>query len=143
MGVFSDQLIKNIENALLKTNTEINSIAKDAFETTVKVSPAQPSAYSAKGEFINNWFPMVNGYDPSTSILRSMTGVNSLTRIDTTMADSKAFYRRDGYITLTNNLPYAYRVEVLGWPLPKWSGTIGPYAPVRTAATYMLGKYSP
>lgn len=136
MGSFLDGLKKNIDKTLSDTNKACNEIAETTFKITVGISPTQPFAKYAQGQFINNWFPAVNGYDGSITGALSFDGADSRARIDSIVPNATAFFGKDGFISMSNNLSYAYNVEVTGWK------TVGPYAPVRNTITFMVGKYS-
>ena len=144
MGLgFAASIRAKADKQLEQVNTKINDIASDLFTTAVKLSPTKPMAKYAKGEFINNWMAMSNGVDSGTRSTRSYDGMASLTSI-AALKTKSTFLRRDGFVTLTNNVHYAGLVEYEGWKPernPRWSGRIGPYAPVRNAFIRVVPKY--
>lgn len=128
---------------LAQVNKKITDITLDLFITVVKLSPTHPMAKYSKGEFINNWMATANGVDYSTRSARSYDGMASLTSI-AALKTRDVFLRKDGFVTLTNNVPYAGLVEYEGWKPernPRWSGRVGPYAPVRNAFIRVVPKY--
>lgn len=133
MGVFANSLRRNIERVLFRVNGKCYEIAKELFESVVKKtpSPSNPGPY-AQGQLANQWFPEVGGFSEELDGRLSGTGADSLTRIAALRpgmnGQGSAYFRKDGRLTLTNNLSYAYRAEALGWPVKDgWSGQIGPY----------------
>lgn len=128
---------------LAQVNQKIMDIALDLFITVVKLSPTHPMAKYSKGEFINNWMAMANGVDRTTRSAKSYDGMASLTSI-AALKSMNTFLGKDGYVTLSNNVPYAGLVEYEGWKPernPRWSGRVGPYAPVRKAFIRVVPKY--
>lgn len=126
----------------IELDESVNGIAKELFTEVVNHSPTKPSANYAKGEFINNWMAAVNKIDGSTRSSTDYAGMASRNSI-ALVTNSATFFRKDGTVTLTNNLDYAFRVEYAGWPQPQWSGTVGPYAPVANAFILVAAKYRP
>lgn len=140
MGTFLNSLKKNIDRVLLETNYKLTNTAYTLFNRAVIRSPHVGQGPYVSGHFINNWFPAVNGYDTSTTSDVDPDGAGSTARINSVVKGSKAFYKRDGFISLCNNLDYAIRVEYTGWPKgydPKtgwnWTGQRMIYAPVQYA----------
>lgn len=129
-----------------EVNDKVSDIATELFTAVVDFSPAKVpiqgirSAYSAKGEFINNWQLGYNGIVSGTRSDRSATGVDSRADIAQVIT-GEYFSGRDAKITFTNSTPYSNLVEYKGWERPKWSGTIGPYAPVAKAFIAVASKY--
>ncbi len=137
---FAAHLRKNIERVLLEVNYKINHRAYIFFNYIVKKSPHEGQGPYASGHFINNWFPAINGYDSSTTGSVDADGAGSLSRIEAVVKGSKAFYRKDGFVTLSNNLNYAHRIEWTGWPKGydavtgwNWTGQRMIYAPIAFA----------
>lgn len=141
---FAAHLRKNIERVLLEVNYKINHRAFIFFNYIVKKSPHVGEGPYVSGQFINNWFPAVNGFDSSITSATDPDGKGSVARIESVVKNNSAFLRRDGFVSLSNNLDYAKRVEYLGWPKghdPKtgwnWTGKRIIYAPVQKSMLYM------
>jgi hypothetical protein len=129
MGAFSDSIRKNIDRVLLEVDQKCYAIVYALFTQVVYESPTKPgppTAPWAKGQFINNWYPAVAGYDTSTTSSTDYEGFGSLSRI-LELKESQAFYKKDNFVSLSNNLSYANQVESQGW------GRTGPYSPVAHA----------
>lgn len=137
---FAASIRATTQKQLAQVDKKINDIALDLFTTVVALSPTKPMAKYAKGEFINNWMAKANGVDTTTRSGRSFDGMASLTSIAALRA-KKTFLGKDGYVTLSNNVHYAGLVEYAGWKPPRWSGRVGPYAPVRNAFIKVVPKY--
>jgi hypothetical protein len=141
MGSFLDSLKSNIERVLQETNYKLTTVAIKRFSYSINRSPGgatcsiEPGPF-VDGEFINNWFPAINGYDTSTTAARDLSGAGSLARLEM-LKQGNAFLGKDGFVTLSNNLSYATRVEYKGWPKGKdpdsgwyWTGKALIYNPV-------------
>ncbi len=95
---------------------------------------------------INNWFPAIASYSGEVTASKSSSGMGSLSRIKA-IVQQKPFYGKDNYLTLTNNISYAYRAEALGWPIEdsppgwNWTGKVGAYGMVNKAVISMKAKY--
>lgn len=139
---FTSSLRANIKKALWKVNLKCYDIARELFESVVSLtpSPSHPGPY-AWGHLANQWFPE-EGKDFSEEMDGSIspTGAGSLARIKAMKGG--AFNQKDGAVTLTNNVHYAYRAEALGWPASDgWSGKIGPYRMVALSIQMIGAKY--
>lgn len=139
MGSFADSLKNNIQRVQQEVNTKINFVAYTLFYKIVNNSPHVGDGPYVAGHFVANWWPAVNAYDPSITSATS-NGSDSLARIDSIVKESNAFFQKDGFVTLSNNLNYSLRVEALGWPAGKdpisgwtWTGMRKIYAPVATS----------
>lgn len=139
--MFSDHLKKNIERVQKEVNYKINAVAYNLFTRIVNNSPHVGDGPYVAGHFVANWFPAVNSFDTSITGATS-NGSDSLSRIDSIVKDSSAFYQKDGFVSLSNNLSYAANVEFLGWKAGKdpvsgwtWTGLRRVYAPVQTTFT--------
>lgn len=140
MGKFSDHLRGQINRVLTETNFKINYVAWFLFTRAVIRSPHVGQGPYVAGHFINNWMPSLNGVDTSTTAATDPDGAGSIARIDSIVKNSKAFYKKDGFITLSNNLSWAANVEYKGWPKGydaatgwNWTGKRMIYAPVQYA----------
>lgn len=141
---FSQHLRKNIDRVLAEVNYKINHRAFIFFNYIVKKSPHIGDGPYVSGHFINNWFPAVNGFDSSTTASTEADGTASLDRIQSVVKNNSTFLRKDGFVSLSNNLSYATRVEYIGWPKGydpasgwNWTGKRLIYAPVQKATLYM------
>jgi hypothetical protein len=137
------------EKAMMDASVSTSFIAEDAMTAVVvnSPSPANPGPY-AKGLLANQWYSKIgDDYSSEVSTSSNPNGIASLSRIKSTLA-AQPFYKQDGTVTLTNNLSYAYRAEMLGWPAGEgdngwhWSGRQGPYRMVAKSMTYIGSKYS-
>lgn len=145
MGSFTDSLKSNIQRVGQEVNTKINFVAYTLFYKIVNNSPHVGDGPYVAGHFVANWFPAVNSFDTSITGATS-DGSDSLARIDSLVKDSNAFFQKDGFVTLSNNLNYACRVEYLGWPPGKdpisgwtWTGMRRVYEPVGSSFKNMKG----
>jgi hypothetical protein len=138
---FSQSLNANIHKTMLKVNEEVYKIARELFLKIVSLtpSPSFPGPY-AKGVLANNWFP-VNGsaFSLEKTDEKSRVGAGSIRRIS--MLRGFNFMKKDGTVTLSNNIEYAYLAEVKGWEKPKWSGNIGPYRMVALSLQAIAARY--
>ena len=135
MGKFADQFRQEVEAEFERINNQILNMVVDTFNYAVKVSPIQPAAKFSKGEFINSWYPAINGFDTTVSGAYDMTGSGSLSRISGLLG-SNAFLGKDAIVSLSNNVSYADKVEYHGWT------RTGPYAPIRQAINYYYATYN-
>ena len=145
MGSFADSLKSNIKRVQQEVNTKINFVAYTLFYKIVNNSPHVGDGPYVTGHFVANWFPAVNSYDTTITGVTS-NGSDSLARIESIIKESSAFFQRDGFVTLSNNLNYAMRVEILAWPAGKdpisgwtWTGMRRYYAPVAVSFANMKG----
>lgn len=146
---FASGLNKNIDKVLNQVNDSILNTAVDFGGGLMKYSPPSGDAifmgaYST-GLFINSWYVAENEFDETVGTSPDESGSASKARIEA-LKTSKMFVGKDGYISFTNNLPYAYRVSKLGWPQGRdeqsgwvWTGSVGPYAIIENATTYVMG----
>lgn len=147
MGRFAASVKMNVIRLQADVNRKVYKIARELFTKIVNFtpSPTNPGVYAA-GHLANQWYPESGDYfSEELSSDTSPTGSGSLARIQS--LSGVEFYQQDGKLTLTNNLSYAYRAEVLGWPAPEWSGKSGadgqggPYRMVRRSIQAIAAKY--
>ncbi len=144
MGSFAASLLANSNKLLREVNEKCYAIARELFTSIVELSPSplHPGPY-ADGYLVNQWYPTDGpGFSeelgPSNDT--SINGMGSLTRIGQLRGNQ--FRSGDGAVTLTSNVHYAYRAEVLGWPAEEgWSGRIGPYRMVALSLQKIAAKY--
>lgn len=130
MGAFADSVRASVEKTKLKVDYTVTLIAQDLFKEIVYMTPV------LDGYLINNWFTKVGGgFSTATSPIPDQSGGGSLLNISS-MFQQKPFYGKDGVVTMANNLPYAYRIEYLGWSRMK-----APYGMVRISLGKVAAKY--
>jgi hypothetical protein len=146
MGSFADSLRQNITRVQTEVNYKINAVAYNLFSRIVNNSPHVGDGPYVAGHFVANWFPAVNDFDSSVTDATS-DGNDSLSRIDSLVKSSSAFYQKDGFVSLSNNTVEALRVEYMGWPAGKdtasgwvWTGMRSVYAPVQNSLTGIKGE---
>lgn len=139
---FAASVKANSRRLLAKVNKQCYQIAKELFTSIVNLTPSpdNPGPY-AKGHLANQWYPEEGSdFSDELSSSTSSDGSGSLARINA--MSGYAFNGRDGAVTLANNLSYAYRAEVLGWPVSDgWSGQIGPYRMVARSLQIIKARY--
>jgi hypothetical protein len=116
MGSFADSIKANIKELQQEVNDKITTEAAKTFRSVVSYSPSQDFNGStwATGWVINQWYPKVGSPSAELNESRDQAGMNSVTRI-AQLIGSKNFLNKDNSIYLTNNVPYVYQVEALGW----------------------------
>lgn len=125
MAGFADDVNVGIDKLLRVVDKKCYSITWNWFTDVIQNTPV------LNGHLINSWFPQVGKtFSTQTETSHSKTGSASLARISS-LTNSGTFYKKDGAMTMANNLDYARRAEYDGWPSPQWSGKVGPYAMVR------------
>lgn len=148
MGAFADSIRSNSDKMLKTVNRQIYSIAFELFTSIVlnSPSPSNPGPF-ADGLLVNQWYPAIGDFSTQVGGDTSPNGSNSLSRIKSVMSGSE-FYRKNGRLTLANNLDYAYRAEVLGWPKSDgYSGKSGaegkgkPYRMVAKSLQAVVARY--
>lgn len=139
---FAQSVNANSLVVLSTVNDQVYKIARELFTSVVKLtpSPEQREAATAKGLLVNNWFP-VDGpeFSSEKTSSTSSNGAGSLTRIS--QLRGKQFFKTDGTVTLSNNLDYAYRAEVLGWLEAPWSGRVKAYRMVALSMQAVSMRY--
>jgi hypothetical protein len=143
MRGFAAQLRAASTKALQRVNVRIYMIARELFTEIVTHTPSKafPGQF-ASGWLANQWYPDTGDFSEEldNSHDSSGYGADSLARIRAFKGGE--FNGKDGRITLTNNMSYAYRAEALGWPKSDgWSGAIGPYRMVALSLQKVAAKY--
>lgn len=141
MRSFADQVRAASNNVLRRVNLKCYAIARELFREIVQhtPSPSHPGPF-AHGWLANQWYPDTGYFSDELNGSKDASGSDSLNRI--AALKGLAFYQKDGQVTLTNNLSYAYRAEALGWPVADgWSGRIGPYRMVALSLQSVAAKY--
>jgi hypothetical protein len=139
--------IRNNSKVVLSTiNRRVYTLAFQLFTNVVRFTPSPTNpGDTAIGLLSNQWYPSVGTPSTALGTSHSSNGGESLSRINS-MMNGMEFLGKDGKIYLSNNVPYAYRAEVLGWPKSEdgkptaWSGRVGPYAMVAKAMA-IAGTY--
>jgi len=140
MAGFAASMALNIDNVLNEVNNRCFSIAFQLFTSIVRntPSPSNPGPWAA-GHLANQWYPKAKTFSEEQSDSTSPNGSDSLSRIN--QMPRFEFLRKDGRLTLSNNLHYAYRAEMLGWPKEDgWSGRIGPYRMVAKSMQAVIAR---
>lgn len=144
MSTFGASVTLNCDRLLQKTNARCLSVAKELFDSIVNLSPSpKNNSQWADGLLVNQWYPAVGTFSSELSTSTSPYGAASLSRISSLVSDSKEFYGKDGVITLSNNVFYAYRAEALGWPEkdnPVWKNA-EPYWMVARSLQIIAARY--
>lgn len=141
MGSFAKSVEDNSRKLLMKVNLRCYEIARQLFIQVVSLtpSPSYPGRF-ATGLLANQWYPDENDFSDELGSDTSSNGDASLSRIKAMRG--LIFFRKDGKLTLTNNVSYAYRAEALGWPVADgWSGKTGPYRMVARSIQLIAAKY--
>lgn len=127
LGGFTESIRLNSAAILQQVNKEVYRIAWELFTSVVILtpSPSQPGRF-AKGVLANQWYPSTGSGVSTSGTSASNTGSESLARINA-IVKGKEFLGKDGRLTLSNNVPYAYNAEVEGWNPPTWSGKVKAY----------------
>src|ERR1044071_4040041 len=112
---FADSLKKNSDKLLADVNTKCYKIAKELFVRVVQLtpSPSNPGRW-AEGLLANQWYPFETTFSDEVGTNLSPNGAESISRVMS--LNGTIFTKKDGTLTFVNNLPYAYRAEVTGWP---------------------------
>lgn len=133
---FADSIRTSGTKIKQQVNDKVTAIAVELFNEVVKETPVD------KGVLKNNYYVGYGRvYSPAYNAnSASNVGMASLTQI-ASLKTSMTFLGKDGAVNMTNNTPYAYRAEYLGWPTPKWTGMVGPYAMVAKAFIVVAPKY--
>lgn len=116
MGSFADSIKANVKEVKQEVNDKITKVAVDMFRDVVMLSPSQELRDSqwAKGLLINQWYPSVGSASTQLGTQTDQVGLQSMDRI-AQLIGSNNFTVKDNSLWLTNNVPYAYQAEALGW----------------------------
>lgn len=146
MGSFADSLKANIKEVQQEVNDKITNVAAELF---IDVIQGTPSAWNSDGReapyadglLVNQWYLGENKISDELTSAIDLYGSASLNRA-ASATKLKTFVKKDGYLSLTNNVSYAINAEVKGWPAkenPKWKNA-PPYAMVEKALITMKVK---
>ena len=96
-------------------NQKVYQISWELFSSVVNKTPSPTNpGPTAKGLLANQWYPMAGGTSASRGTSTSPSGSDSLSRIRS-MMNGREFSKKDGLLTLSNNLDYAMKAEEEGW----------------------------
>lgn len=141
---FSDKLKAITAKQKKEIDSNICLFSRQLFHSIIEYTPVGQEWYGKfhndkPGWLVNNWQPAVNSIDLSLQQRAGKNKTGAHKRIDTVVINGS--FLRDGYVTLTNNVHYAFRAEYAGWPAPEWSGKVGPYGMVRKSVIDIMSKY--
>jgi len=163
MGSFADSIKANIKELQQEVNDKIVDVFVETSLSVVHLTPspswkgqtrgASPSSPEyTDGLLANQWYPAENKISQEETSDKSDNGGDSITRIEA-MKSAKTFVAKDGYLSLTNNVPYAYRVDSIGYPKGEavviegygdwsyWNGSHSkPYAMIDTSIAKIKAK---
>lgn len=143
MAAFADSIKANIKQLEQEINDKIISIASYGFREIVNESPSESigSEY-AQGWLKNQWYVSFDSPSSNMTTKTDQSGANSIAQINS-LSTSTKFFKKDGSLFFTNNVPHGYRTEVLGWypdaQHPMWQGT-APYAMMAKGLVRMKAK---
>lgn len=139
---FADSVKLSAEKMQGEVNSKIVDVAQQLFTSIVVATPVNQDPHAKKrGELKNNWMvgQGIDNYNRTYTASFDEDGSASLTQI-ASFRGSTLFEGQDNEISLTNIVPYGYKAEVTGWPLPWWTGRVGPYAMVRNSMLEIVSK---
>lgn len=115
MGSFADSIKANIREVKQEVNDKILFEASQTFKDVTTGTPStwQKSEW-AKGLLVNQWYTAENALSSDKNDSKDLHGVASLNRAEA-IQKWKTFLGKDGYVSFTNNIHYAYQAEALGW----------------------------
>jgi hypothetical protein len=144
-GSFAASVLANKLKIEMEINKKCYEISRELFLQIVELTPTKVGPVVgpyAKGVLANNWFPVDGaGYSADKTDSKVGKGQDSINRINALKGTQ--FFRQDGTVTLSNNIPYAFRAEYVGWPEsdnPRWKNA-RPYFMVSTSLLLIAGKY--
>lgn len=133
---FADKAVLDMDNSVCEAYRKFAT-------NVVKLSPTKAVSPYSNSHLINQWYSDIGVPTNTYTSVTNNTGDDSINRINSTVSQ-KPFYGKDNVIYFTNNLPYAYRVETLGWPSGtsgfKWKGAL-PYGMVSKSLIKLKGEY--
>lgn len=140
---FADSVGKTAKKMQTEVNDKTLAIAADLFTTIIQKTPIGTS--DTRGQLINNWHVGfgVGKYNRSRTSSFNVSGIASYNEV-AKLRTSKEFLGKNGEVSFSNSVSYAFRAEYAGWPAPKWSGKIQPgmsYGMIRNSLTAVAAKY--
>lgn len=136
MNQFAKSLRASCNKVLAEVDQACYSVFYELATNTVSFTPVD------KGLLINQWYAKA-GEDPSNELGTNtdISGMNSYSSISS-LYNAKEFYKKDGAMTLTNNVDYGYLADIQGWLPPQWSGQVGPYRMRERAIQLTVEKFN-
>lgn len=134
MKSFYEQVKASVERTLKKIDTACYRISKKLFYQVIYNAPV------LRGNLVNDFWVASNSYDTrrlttgAINAYSDVTGSGSMARVDNA-AFSKTFYRKDGFLSMSNSVDYAYEIEYLGH-----SPTKAPMGFLRNALTKVAAE---
>lgn len=138
---FLASLQRNIDRVKKEVDVACFAIFTDLAQTVVYNVPV------LRGNLINDFWPASNGYNTTTQTVvdkdgqsdfqshSDKTGAGSISRIRDEK-DAGTFYGKDGFLSFSTSVPYAYRIEYEGWSERK-----APAGFIRVSLTQVAAKY--
>lgn len=121
------------ESSLTKIDNKCREIVQDLFTKVVDETPVNKLPFEPKrGQLVAGWNIEINGFDLSypSSPDPSKAGVKG--RINSIAIGT---FKKNVYITFTNNVEYVMKAERLGW------ANTDPYMMVAKGMSYITAKY--
>ncbi len=137
---FGDGVKASAERMQKQVNAATLARASELFTTIIGNTPIGIS--DTKGQLINNWHVGFGKgkYNRNITSSYKTSGINSRNEVSK-LKGSVEFLGKDGEVSFTNSVSYAFRAEYAGWPEPKWTGRVMPYGMVRNSLAAIAAKY--
>jgi hypothetical protein len=142
MGSFTDSLNRNIDRVKKEIDTKLYNIFADLASTVVYNCPI------LRGNLINDFWAASNTYNTTTQTpidadLNSKTGPHSDVTGSGSLGRIKdvqklgTFYGKDGFLSFSTSVNYAYKIEYDGWSKVK-----APTGFIRNSVVAIGAKYA-
>jgi hypothetical protein len=140
-SAFLDSLSRNILRVEKEVDAKCFAIFQELASTVVYNCPV------LRGNLINDFWPAVNGYNYTVRTVvdkegqsqiqphSDTTGSGSISRIRDVQGKG-TFVGKDGFLSFSTSVPYAYRIEYEGWSERK-----APTGFVRNSLTTVAAKH--
>jgi hypothetical protein len=126
---FAASVRQNTSRMIARVDYAIQARARKLFTHIVDLTPSPANgAPFSKGLLANQWYVAVNGISDELSSSCSPSGADSISRINSIPVG--VWRSADGFVSMANNVDYAFQAEYIGWLPPRWTGRQGPYAMV-------------
>ena len=140
---FADSVGKTANKMKQQVNDKTLAVASELFTTIIQNTPIGTS--ETQGQLINNWHVGFGKGKYNRAITSSFktSGIASYNQV-AKLKGSQEFLGKNGEVSFSNSVSYAFRAEYAGWPQPKWSGKIQPgmsYGMVRNSLTAIAAKH--
>lgn len=142
---FADDIKAFEKKVLEEIDKSVCNVYQKFTTSVISLSPTSAVGKYSKNLLVNQWYSDIGVPSINYTLTTSPNGSDSLARVKTTIAQ-KPFFGKDNVLYFTNNLPYAYRAEVLGWPEGQmgtygvWKGAL-PYGMVNKSLIMLRGQY--